>query len=153
MKSLKIEINGETKNIADVISQYNPKMTKYEKMIIGARKDETNMDDAGVLDNLLNSVVVITGSDLHPTLQAEFKLEFLNFISKFGYSNLSPDEIKLAFQLNCIEDIKLQSGAYKPTYANSSSFLNLDFISKVLASYFVLRGILDQKIQNAANGY
>lgn len=69
-------------------------------------------------------------------------------LSHLGYS-----EVILAIRLNGRGDIQLPSNLDLEKIKFSGSFISVDFISKILNNYLLVRNFIDRKLQNFIDGY
>ncbi len=79
--------------------------------------------------------------------------ELTVFLKDFGYSNLNPDELILAFRFNSRGGLKQPSGVDIEPIDIIGSFINVHYVSKVLSNYMAVRNILDSKLKNLIDGY
>jgi hypothetical protein len=79
--------------------------------------------------------------------------EVVIFINDFGYSELTLEEILLAFRINAKGNIKLVSGNELDQVDFVGSNFNITFMGKILNNYLVLRRCVDRKLQNMIDGY
>lgn len=79
--------------------------------------------------------------------------ELLDFIVNFGFGELTYEEIILAFKLNATGAVRFPSGDYMDRVTFSGTCFNIDYLSKILSNYMLLRNSLDRKIQNKIDGY
>lgn len=107
------------------------------------------------VDQIMFRGAAISGCSLP---QTEFFAEFiaeelLVFINEFGYSEYTFDEIILALRLNSMGGLKRTSGEDIEQVGFSGSCFNVNYISKVLSNYALVRNYLDRKIENQIDGY
>jgi hypothetical protein len=106
------------------------------------------------IDQILLRGAAISGCALPST---EFFAEIIGeeleiFIKDFGYSELTTEEILLAMRLNSRGDFKYPGETIEKVIFFGNCF-NVEYFSKILYNYMVLRNILDRKIQNTIDGY
>ena len=79
--------------------------------------------------------------------------EILIFITEFGYSDLTEEEINLSLRINCKGGYKFESGLdIRPIQFTGYTF-NVNFLADVLSNYISIRKMLDRKFQNFIDGY
>jgi len=98
---------------------------------------------------------VISGANLPSN---DFTVELLeNELSKalndFKFTNLSINEILLAFRLNCITGTYVNLDVEVEYVPLLGSCLNVDYILRVLFNYRKHRHSFERKIQNKLDGY
>lgn len=116
------------------------------------------MDEKGIrcaIDQIMFRGAAISGCALP---QTEFFAEFIAeevvvFINEFGYSEYTFDEIILSMRLNSMGGLKRSSGEEIQQIDFFGSCFNVNYISKVLANYALVRNQLDRKLQNQLDGY
>lgn len=100
-------------------------------------------------------ISAITGAVIPP--DARFieiiRDEIVDFLLKFGYSNLTISEIILAFNLNSSIDMRYPVGIDLSKIELFGAHLNVDYISRVLHNYTTIRNLLDRKLENTIDGY
>ena len=79
--------------------------------------------------------------------------ELLVFINEFGYSEYTFDEIILALRFNSMGGLKRSSGEDIEQVDFLGSCFNVNYISRVLSNYALVRNQLDRKLQNQLDGY
>jgi len=79
--------------------------------------------------------------------------ELLIFILDFGYGDLSYNEILLALRLNAKGGYKYPTGLDLEIVPFFGNCFNIDYFSKVVSNYKIMRGLLDRKLQNYLDGY
>lgn len=102
------------------------------------------------IDKILLSGAAITGAPLPTT---EFfadiiSTEVYNFIKEFGYSDYTLYEVLLAMRLNAKCDIRLPNGTVWEMVTFFGNCFNVNFLSKVLYNYSLLRMGLNRKLEN-----
>lgn len=79
--------------------------------------------------------------------------ELTNFISNFGYSELTYEELLLALRINSKGGYKFPSGIELDSVPFFGNCFNIDYYSKVLSNYLSVRKMLDRKLENHIDGY
>lgn len=137
------------------------KLTEIEKMIIEARLSGTSFsllndsDQKYSCDQIMLKGAAISGCALP---QTEFFAEVISgqiceFVSKFGYGELTLKEIILALQMNAKTGLRYPTGSEVEKIVFVGNCFHVDFLSRVLANYLSLRNLLDQKFKNFIDGY
>lgn len=107
------------------------------------------------IDKILLSGAAITGAPLPVT---EF---FANIISneiyihltEFGRGELTLSEVLLAIRINSKGEIRMPSGSPMEQVMFYGNCFHVDFLSKILYNYMLLRNSLDRKFENYLDGY
>ncbi len=137
------------------------KQTDVDKKIIEARLtgdafgelDEIILDS--VYTDLLVKIACITGAEL-PVNESMCKClvaEMDVFLIDFNYGGYTQEEILLAFRFNCGNYLKNAGGDYIDNIPLFGRYLNVDYISKVLYNYGIIRWQLERKLENFIDGY
>jgi len=137
------------------------KLTELEKLIIEARLDGQSfslMDEVNQrhsCDQIMLKGAAISGCSLP---QTDFFAEIISnqiceFIVKFGYGELTLNEIILALQMNAKIGLRYPSGAEVEQSVFIGNCFHVDFLGKVLYNYMSLRNLLDNKFKNVIDGY
>lgn len=79
--------------------------------------------------------------------------EIITFVREFGYSELTISEILFALRVNAKGGLKYPTGADVEQIPFSGNYFNVDYFSKVLSNYFIIRRIFDRKLENYLDGY
>lgn len=79
--------------------------------------------------------------------------ELLSFIMDFGYSDYAYDEIILALRFNAKGGLKYPSGTVIEQVQFLGTCFNIDYFSKIMENYKIVREVLDRKFQNIIDGY
>lgn len=139
----------------------NLSLNSSDKLIYNARVDSLglfefdNNDYVDTVNDLVMRISVISGANLPSN---DFLVELLeNELSKalidFKFTNLSINEVLLAFRLNCVANNNINLDVevdYVPLFGNC---LSVDYILKVLYNYRKYRYSFERKIQNKLDGY
>jgi hypothetical protein len=137
------------------------RLTEIEVMIINARLKGGSFvllstdDQKHACDQIMLKGAAISGCALP---QTEFFAEIISdqicdFVSKFGYGELTVDEIVLSLQMNAKGGLRYPSGVEVEQIPFVGSCFHIDFLGKVLHNYMTLRDILDRKFKNFIDGY
>lgn len=135
------------------------KLTEIEKMIIESRLAGESFvdlpDKKYSCDQIMLKGAAISGC---PLPQTEFFADIIGdqiceFIEKFGFAELTMNEIILALQMNSKGGLRFPSGVSVDQIPFVGNCFNIDFLSKVLSNYLILRNILDQKFKNFIDGH
>ena len=136
------------------------KRTQNEVNIITAREGEplSDMNDDGlryVADQIIVNGTSMYGSELPQTefFASVLSKQIIDYLLKFGYSNLTLEEINLALQINTEPEINNPLGENLQQVRFSGKFIHVSFLAGVLKNYMVLRNNLDRKFQNHIDGY
>jgi hypothetical protein len=102
------------------------------------------------IDKILLRGAGITGAPLPTT---EFFADIISnevflFITQFGYGDYTLAEVLLSLRINSKGGMMLPSGTRLVPIEFYGHCFNVDFLSKVLYNYSLLRGQLDRKIEN-----
>jgi hypothetical protein len=138
-----------------------PKINSVEDLILKSRLDGYSFCQLSkekkryATDNIMLRGAAISGCALPET---EFFATYISeeleiFISDFGFEELTLSELLLALRLNSKNEMKYTSGDEITNVQFSGKCFNVDFFSKVLRNYMILRNNLDRKIQNHIDGY
>lgn len=106
------------------------------------------------IDQIMLRGAAISGCALP---QTEFFAGFISselsiFINKFGYGELTLEEILLAMRLNS-KGLWYPSGLEIDPIQFTGVCFNVNYIAKVLANYMIMRNQLDRVFQNQIDGY
>jgi len=93
---------------------------------------------------------VVPGTEFFAEIIAE---ELTAFILEFGYKDLTYDEIILALRINSKGGYKYPTGVDLEPVVFFGNCFNVDYFSKILSNYMVIRTLLDRKLQNVIDGY
>lgn len=138
------------------------KQTEVEKRIFNLRvSDDLSLweIDKKLLikqfDELLVRASAITGVSLQkqPLFFDLFKDELITYLLDFGYESLTLAEILYAFKLNTMVYVKYASGMEVPKVDLFGEFISVDYVSRLLYTYKILRDTLDSKVRNSIEGY
>lgn len=143
------------------ISVLGIKLTDFEEKIVSARLDglsfsQINQDkvrwniDQIMLRGAAISGCVVPNTEFFAEIIAE---ELLTFILEFGYGDLSYSEILLALRVNAKGGYKFPSGVDLEIVPFFGNCFNIDYFSKVISNYKIIRNGLDRKLQNIIDGY
>jgi len=102
------------------------------------------------IDKILLSGAAITGAPLPTTdfFANIISKEVYTFITEFGYSDYTLFEILLAMRLNAKCDVRLPNGLVWDMVVFFGNCFNVNFLSKVLYNYSLLRTGLNRKLEN-----
>lgn len=137
-----------------------PKLSEVEKKIINARlvglsfcQLEGN-DLRVATDKILIQGAAITGAPMPSTegFAEVLSQEIVTLINEFGFGNLTLAEIILAMRFNSV-DMRFPSGVEIEKATFRGNCFSVDFLSKILYNYSVLRKFVDRKFQNKIDGY
>lgn len=127
-----------------------------EKMIYQARIDNKAICEyhekelqVQIASTILN-ISVICGAELPSDIDVTKLLcqQFSSFLMKFGYKEITLQEVILAFQLNCKTAVKKSSAIDIETVRFRGRFFNVEYASEVIANYMQYRYIFNRKIEN-----
>jgi hypothetical protein len=146
--------------LKDLAESY-PNMTVLMGQIVDARISgqtiwEYSADDAfKKADEYVAILSAICGARLpQSTFFADtLAREFLIFLTDFGYSEYSFEEILLAFRINAKGANKYPSGIEVEPIEYKGAHFNIEYAAKVLDNYSKFRNLLDRKFQNHIDGY
>jgi len=132
------------------------KLTEIEYKVINARQigfSISQFDHAAlktVFDELILNISVISGAPMPNTnfLADSLNFRLIDYLQKFGYGNLTVEEITLGFYFNAKGGLRHPSGIDIDTVIFSGAYVNVEYVSKVLSNYMAIRNILDRKFQN-----
>lgn len=132
------------------------KLTEIENKVIRARQEGfsiSQFDHAGlktIFDELILNISVISGAPMPNTnfLADSLNFRLVDYLQKFGYGNLTIEEITLGFYFNAKGGLRYPSGIDIDTVIFSGAYVNVEYVSKVLSNYMAIRNILDRKFQN-----
>jgi hypothetical protein len=150
---------GKSYLLKDLVGTTNltkPEQKIIESRFVGYSFSQLDEDDGKLaVDQIMLRVAAICGCALPNT---EFFAKFIaeeitKFILDFGYSDLTLEEILLAFRFNARGGLKYPNGATIDPVFFTGCCVNVDYIAKVLANYMALRTQLDRKLQNKIDGY
>lgn len=133
------------------------KLTDNEKKIIDLRISglsvlETPIDESIVLSDLcifktsaICGFSLSTSKEFADILNEEFRILLLDF----GFSNLTFDEIIMAFRMNARGGYRYSgSGDFIQRVNSYSSFFSIDYAAQVLNNYMAIRNAIDSKIKD-----
>jgi len=105
-------------------------------------------------DKIVAQCISICGCKPHQSEKISEVLseELAIFIDGFGYHSLNLDEIVLALRFNT-SNLKNPSGIEIEPIIFTGYYANVNYISKVLHNYKVIRDLIDRKFQNKLDGY
>jgi len=138
----------------------NLKLNSWDKLIYDARVSgiglfeyEENDMNTTILDLVLR-ISVISGANLpqNDNLIEMLESELKKSLIAFKFTNLSIDEVLLAFRFNCVTDCYIDLDV-EVNYVQPPTNLNVDYILKVLYNYRKHRHSFERKIQNKLDGY
>ncbi len=107
------------------------------------------------MDKIILGAAFITGC---PTPSTDYYAnhlseEMITYLSKYGYDELTLEEILTALRLNTSYNLKQPTGyEIQPVHFEGACF-HITFLAKVLYNYCILRGGLERKLQNFIEGY
>lgn len=134
--------------------------TPIEKMIYDAILNSVEVlskDNSAesVLAYLISDIAAITGYLVNQEQSAVISLikQLKTHLQDFGFSELTYDEILLAFRINSLGNIKYPSGFEKETIYSHSSYLSVMYISKILLMYLDFKKLFFRNLENSINGY
>lgn len=70
-----------------------------------------------------------------------------------GYKDLSEEEIHLAMSFNFDQNVAFPDALEIQQVKNSGQFVNVEFVSKIVYNYMLIRKFLDRKLQNFIDGF
>lgn len=79
--------------------------------------------------------------------------ELTELILNFGYGDLTYDELLLALRINAKGGYKHPSGVELEHIAFFGNCFSIDYYSKVLSNYMMIRTYVDRKLKNFIDGY
>src|SRR5580692_199002 len=131
----------KTYTLTELIASY-PKISQQETRIVDARQASIAIEQIDVgelkskMDFLITRLCAICGAELP---QNDFFAnvladEFVDFLTKFGYGNLTIDEVVLAFQLNAA-GTRYPMGVDIERIRFSGAYFNIDYAARVLENY------------------
>ena len=134
---------------------------EIEQLVIDARLDgksffEMNENEIRVAtDQIILRCSAEVGCDLPFTdLFANILSEqIISFIKNFGYENYTVREVLLAMEINLIHPLPANLALDVNEVVFTGRCVNVNFISKILKNYQLIRHQLDRKIQNQIDGY
>lgn len=137
------------------------RLTEIEKKIVKSRLSGLSFCQLPeselrfTADQIILNAAAISGC---PTPETDFFADILTnqineYISEFGFDDLTVKEIILAFQLNTKGGLRSPSGLEIDKVNFSGHCFNIDFMSGVLSNYMVLRNHLNRKLENFIDGY
>jgi hypothetical protein len=161
VKDPKVIIHRQKTHLLDSFDPIATKQSDVDKKIISARLTGDAFGDLdesilnSVYADLLVKIACITGAEL-PVSESMSKYlvgELDAFLIEFNYAELTEEEILLAFRFNCGNYLRNAGGDYVDNIPLFGKYLSVDYISKVLYNYSVVRFQLDRKLQNFIDGY
>lgn len=137
------------------------KLNELDRKIIQARvegesfMDMSENDRTIVANQIILTGITITGCHAFSTdgMNEILRNEIITHLLEFGYSSLSENEIFLALRLNSTGWGRYPSGLDIERTPFSGYTFNVDYFSKVMATYLIVRKILDRKLQNFIDGH
>lgn len=151
---------NEIFSIIDIYPKYkNPSKVEvkiYESRITGVSLTQHIEDTLNhCLTAIIFDISVISGHSLpkQDWMLKSLVKELEVYLLEFGYENLTIAEIILAFRLNCMCKLKYPSGSEVVHTEIFGEHISVDYISRVLNTYFSLRSIFDGQLKNVVNGY
>jgi hypothetical protein len=137
------------------------KLSKIENLILDARLDgisfcELNDTDLRIAtDKIILNCSAIVGCEMPYTeLFANVLSEqIITFLMDFGYSSYTLSEIMLSMRINCTQRFMISDVVDIEEIMFVGRCVNVNFISKVLKNYALLRNSLDRKLQNFIDGH
>lgn len=79
--------------------------------------------------------------------------QIISFIMKFGYSELTVNEVILAMEINLPQCFTLGINYDIEQVLFSGRTVNVNFLAAILKNYKIVRHYFDRKIQNHLDGY
>lgn len=79
--------------------------------------------------------------------------QIISFIMDFGYPTYTLKEVLLAMRINCTQKFSISDVVEIDEITFTGRCVNVNFISKVLKNYSLLRNSLDRKLQNFIDGH
>jgi hypothetical protein len=116
------------------LSEKDEKVALDEIMLRGAANTGCNLPNTDFFANIIGEEIAI-------------------HVKEFGYQDLTAGEILLALRLNSKGDAKYPAGLTLEQVPFFGNCFNVEFLSKVLSNYMVLRNYIDRKFQNHIDGY
>ena len=159
MQSPKFISHRKSKKLLNDLVVANLSLNNFDKLIYDARIDSSGLFEFGnddfvdTINDLVMRIHVISGSNLPSTdfLVELLESELSKALNDFKFTNLSINEILLAFRLNCVADCYVEVEVdYVPLIGGC---LNVDYILRVLYNYRKHRHSFERKIQNKLDGY
>lgn len=151
----------EKTHLLEELETESLKLTEVERMIIKARLsglsfcqfEEKELKEKS--DMLILSTAAVSGCSLPQTdFFADLIVsELIIFLRKFGYGELTYEELLLAIRINCKGGLRFPSGLEIERISNIGNCFNIDYLARVLSNYMALRNILDGKFKNRIDGY
>lgn len=137
------------------------KLNEIELKVIAARKKGvaiSQSDYEGLkeqVDELVLNISVISGAPMPNTsfLADALNFRLIDYLQRFGYGNLTLDEIILAFYFNAKGGLKSPSGIEVEPVVFLGGYVNVEYVSKVISNYMAIRNLIDRKIQNLIDEY
>lgn len=137
------------------------KVSPIEEKIIDARcsgmsfSEMSDIECRCAIDQIMFRGAAISGCTLP---QTEFFAEFIAeeifvFLQEFGFSEYTYEEVILALRLNSKGDLRRSSGVEIEQVTFFGACFNVNYISKVLTNYSIIRLQLDRKFENQLDGY
>lgn len=130
-------------------------------MIIDARlngssfSELSDMDLRVATDQIILNCSAIVGCDMPYTelFANVLSQQIVSFITEFGYGSYTLQEVILALKINCTQNFIISDSVDIDEVIFSGRCVNVNFISKILKNYSLLRNSLDRKLQNFIDGY
>ena len=137
------------------------KLSKVENLILDARLEgeslcELPADELRIAtDQIILNCSAITGSEMPYTeLFANVLSEqIVSFLMDFGYPSYTLKEVLLSMTINCTQKFLVSDVVDIDEITFTGRCVNVNFISKVLKNYSMLRNSMDRKLQNFIDGY
>lgn len=107
------------------------------------------------IDRLIIKASTITGCKLPATdfFANALTEEIKNFFEEFNYSKLTMEEIIFSIRVNANGGLKFSSGNDIEQVMFTGHYFNIDYLSKVLYNYRLVRNALDRKLENFLSGH
>lgn len=136
-------------------------MNENETKILVARQEGesfcelSDLEKRVAVDQIMFRGAAICGCALPQTeVFAKFIAEeFTEYILRFGYEELTLEEILLALRINSYGRIINPAGEDLEQVPFTGNCMNVVYIAKVLKNYKVLRVNLDRRFENMIDGY
>jgi len=106
-------------------------------------------------DETLYRISKISGVDVKSD-EIDFELlkeELIIYLKNFGYLNYTVEEILLAVRLNSTPQYFQKNVLDVEKIKCSVKYLNVSYLSEVLANYSQLRVLVEKKVKNIIDGY
>jgi len=123
-----------------------------EGLSLNQIEDKILMDE---FDETLYRISKISGVDVKSD-EIDFELlkeELIIYLKNFGYLNYTVEEILLAVRLNSTPQYFQKNVLDVEKIKCSVKYLNVSYLSEVLANYSQLRVLVEKKVKNIIDGY